>query len=168
MNNLLQDWAALWGIPQEALDDLADRSVYACTPENDTAMKSHAESYVQSLVRLAAPAAGLVLWRNNVGALQDKAGRVVRYGLANDSKQLNETIKSGDLIGWQTVTITADMVGQRFARFVSIECKEVGWEFGRAGRETEQGEREWAQHRWAQMVTAAGGVACFSAGGLPV
>lgn len=167
MNNMLQDWAELWGIPQEALDDLADRSVYACAPSDGAALKSHAESYVQSLVRLNAPAAGIVLWRNNVGALMDKLGRPVRYGLANDSKQLNETIKSGDLIGWQPVKITAEMVGQRIARFVSIECKEVGWEFGCAGPDTEQGKREKAQHRWVQMVTAAGGIACFSVGGLP-
>lgn len=168
MNNLLQDWAVAWGIPPEALDDLAARSVNACAPNDPAALKSHAESYVQSMVRLAAPAAGLVLWRNNVGALADKSGRVVRYGLANDSKQLNETIKSGDLIGWQSVTITADMVGQRFARFVSIECKEVGWEYGRAGADTEQGQREKAQYRWLQMVEAGGGLACFSTGGLPV
>lgn len=168
MNNLLQDWAELWGIPQEALDDLADRSVTACAPSDGAALKSHAESYVQSMVRLAAPVAGYTLWRNNVGALMDKSGRPVRYGLANDSRQLNETIKSGDLIGWQTVVIGPEHVGQRFARFVSIECKEVGWEFGCAGPNTEQGKREKAQQRWVQMVVAAGGIACFSVGGLPV
>lgn len=168
MNNMLQDWAELWGIPQEALDDLTDRSVYACAPSDGAALKSHAESYVQSMVRLNAPAAGIVLWRNNVGAGKTESGSFVRYGLANDSKQLNETIKSGDLIGWQTVLIGPEHVGQRFARFVSIECKEVGWEFGRAGPNTEQGKREKAQQRWVQMVVAAGGVACFSVGGLPV
>lgn len=161
MNTLLEDWAELWGIPQEALDDLADRSVHACSPDNLATMKSSAESYVQSMVRLAAPVAGYVLWRNNVGALMDKTGRPVRYGLANDSKQLNESIKSADLIGWQPVTISADMVGQRIARFVSIECKEAGWEYN------PNDEHEKAQKRWADMVTAAGGVACFSTGGLP-
>lgn len=162
MTNLLQEWAALWGVPQEALDDLADRSVVACSPDNLATMRSSAESYVQSMVRLAGPVAGYVLWRNNVGALMDKTGRPVRYGLANDSKQLNETIKSADLIGWQSVTITADMVGQRIARFVSIECKEVGWGYN------PNDEHEKAQKRWADMVTAAGGVACFSTGGLPL
>lgn len=162
MNNMLQDWAELWGIPQEALDDLADRSVVACAPSDGAALKSHAESYVQSMVRLNAPTAGIVLWRNNVGALADKSGRIVRYGLANDSKQLNETIKSGDLIGWQTVLIGPEHVGQRFARFVSIECKEVGWEYN------PNDPHQVAQKRWADMVTAAGGVACFSTGGLPV
>lgn len=161
MNNMLQDWAELWGIPQEALDDLADRSVRACAPDSLATMRSSAESYVQSMVRLAAPVAGIVLWRNNVGALMDKYGRPVRYGLANDSKALNETIKSADLIGWQSVKITADMVGQRFARFVSIECKEAGWEYN------PNDPHQIAQKRWADMVAAAGGVACFSTGGLP-
>lgn len=161
MNNLLQDWAELWGVPQEALDDLADRSVVACSPDSLATMKSSAESYVQSLVRLAAPVAGYTLWRNNVGALMDKSGRPVRYGLANDSKQLNETIKSADLIGWQPVKITAEMVGQRIARFVSIECKEAGWEYN------PNDQHQVAQKRWADLVTAAGGVACFSTGGLP-
>lgn len=161
MTNLLQDWAELWGIPQEALDDLADRSVVACSPDNLVPGGSTAESYVQSIVRLAAPIAGYTLWRNNNGALRDKSGRLVRFGLANDSKQLNETIKSADLIGWQPVMITADMIGQRIARFVSIECKEAGWEYN------PNDEHEKAQKRWADMVTAAGGVACFSTGGLP-
>lgn len=168
MNNLMQDWALTWGIPQEALDDLAERSTIACAPADGLAMTSRSEAYTQSMVRLAAPAMGITTWRNNVGAAKTDTGSFIRFGLANDSKQLNESIKSGDLIGWQTIVIGPEHVGQRFARFVSIECKEVGWEFGRAARGTEQGDREWAQHRWAEMVRAAGGVAFFSTGGLPV
>lgn len=164
--NLLQDWADIWGIPPEALDDLARRSTVAYAPEGSK-HASKSEAYTQSLVRLGAPGYGLVLWRNNVGAFKTDGGTFVRCGLANDSKQLNETIKSGDLIGWETVIITEAMVGSRIAQFVSIECKELGWEFGRAGKDTEQGKREHAQKRWLEMVIAAGGKACFSTGGLP-
>ena len=94
----------------------------------------------------------------------DKSGRPVRYGLANDSKALNETIKSADLIGWRSRLIMPGDVppeGLRVAVFVSIECKEAGWEYN------PNDEHEKAQKRWADMVNAAGGVACFSTGGLP-
>jgi hypothetical protein len=57
------------------------------------------------------------LFRNNTGALEDKTGRVVRYGLCKGSS---------DLIGWRTVDITEDMVGQRVAVFVALEVKDRG------------------------------------------
>lgn len=166
MTDLLEDWAALWGISVEALDDLALRVTIAAEPIGITP-SAQSESYAQSLVRLAAPGAGMVLWRNNVGVAVDKTGRHIRYGLANDSKALNETIKSADLIGWRAETISAEQVGTRIARFVSIECKEIGWVYGKAGKDTEQGLRERAQKRWLDMVVAAGGLASFSTGGLP-
>lgn len=160
MKTLIEEWAGIWGVPPEALADLADRVTLAAEPDA-TVMKSESESYVQSLVRLAAPAAGMVLWRNNCGALPNPdTDRPIRFGLANDSKQLNETIKSGDLIGWQSELITPDMIGSVFARFVSIECKEVGWS-------GVSDDREKAQARWAAMVNAAGGRAGFSVGGIP-
>ena len=56
-----------------------------------------AESRVQSIARLAASELGWRVFRNNVGVLRDDRGVPVRFGLANDSKSLNEQIKSGDL-----------------------------------------------------------------------
>jgi len=44
---------------------------------------------------------------------------------------------------------------------VSIECKEAGWSPSLTDK------HEIAQRRWAALVLAAGGVACFSTGGLP-
>ncbi len=79
-----------------------------------------------SEVRLRAAELGYHLFRNNVGQLLDKEGRPVRFGLANDSKALNKALKSGDLIGWETITITPDMVGQRVARFLSVEVNAGG------------------------------------------
>lgn len=106
------------------------------------------------------------LWRCNTGALTDETGRLVRFGLANDSKQMNEQIKPGDLIGWRPVLVTPDMVGDVFAQFVSIEAKANGWKFPgvtdvkRNGRLTGYGHCL-AQRRWAEMVRRDGGVAGF-------
>ncbi len=110
---------------------------------------------------------GARLFRNNVGVLLDKTGRPVRYGLGNDSKAMNETIKSGDLIGWTPRLVTPDMVGSVVAEFLSVEVKADGWKFPRPGpthdakgRLTAYGHAL-AQLRWAQMVRAEGGTAGF-------
>jgi hypothetical protein len=62
----------------------------------------------------------------------------VRYGLQPGSS---------DLIGWRTVTITPDMVGQRIAVFTSIEVK------------TPTGRVKPEQQQWLDAVQAAGGIA---------
>ena len=98
---------------------------------------------------------GARLFRNNVGQLLDPNGRPVRYGLANDSKALNQQLKSSDLIGWKPTLITPDMVGGVFAQFVSIEMKADGWRF----RATD--DRAVAQRRWLKMIEADGGIAGF-------
>lgn len=107
-------------------------------------MKS--ESVVQAEVRARAGELGIHLFRNNVGACEDaKSGRIIRYGLANDSAAMNKRIKSGDLIGWTPR-----------GRFLSIECKHEGWKPARTPN-----DRETAQIRWREMVRQAGGVAGF-------
>jgi hypothetical protein len=55
------------------------------------------------------------LWRNNVGQFQDARGNWIRYGIANPG--------GSDLIGWNSVTITPDMVGRRVAIFAALEVK---------------------------------------------
>ena len=120
----------------------------------------------QSAIRAHYDEQGWRLNRNNVGVLLDKTGRPVRYGLANDSEQLNRVYKSGDLIGWRPVLITPDMVGDVIAQFVSIEVKKHGWRFPtpgpveRFGKLTEYGHCL-GQRRWADMVRADGGLAGF-------
>lgn len=109
---------------------------------------------------------GLRLWRNNRGALPDKRGVPVRYGLANDSKDQGEKLKSGDYIGWTQVLITPDMVGESVAVFTSIEFKAPDWKppaegpTHRNGRLTEYGHYL-GQKRWADLVNAEGGRAGF-------
>lgn len=114
------------------------------------------EADVQARVRLEAARRGWMLWRNNVGVLMDSRGVPVRYGLANDSKKVNENVKSGDLIGIRPVVITPAHVGNVIGQFVSVECKHAGW------RPSPTDTHEAAQMRWAELVLLAGGHAVFA------
>lgn len=147
----LAQWARRHHVGADALADLANALGMASVRSEGNG----SESRVQSQIRLKAPALGMTLWRNNVGVLQDARGVPVRFGLANDSKRLNESFKSGDLIGWRRLTITPAHVGAVVAQFTSIECKPEGWRY--AGTEREQ-----AQARWAALVLADGGAATFA------
>ena len=119
---------------------------------------AHSESNVQSRTRLVATERGWRLWRNNRGALKDITGRLIRYGLANDTKALGDVLKSGDLIGWRPMVITADMVGKTIAQFVSVECKAEDWT---PPARTTKDEHAIAQFRWADLVNRDGGYAVF-------
>jgi len=125
---------------------------------------SASEAFVQSVIRLeAGREPGLRLWRNNVGVLRDLTGRPVRYGLANDTAELNRVIKSGDLIGWRAVLITPEMVGRTIAQFVSRECKPEGWTPAPPTNRAKFAHEK-AQRKWADLVNAAGGDARFATG----
>ncbi len=65
--------------------------------------------------------------------------RPVRYGL---------TPGSADLIGWQHITVTPEMVGRKLAVFTSIEVKAHA-----TGRLTPE------QDNWRRVVSSAGGAA---------
>jgi hypothetical protein len=144
----IDEWATRWRLPPQALAELAQVGGGNIPSPPDALGKS--EGYTQSLVRLEAAEAGWHLWRNNVGALKDEAGRVVRYGLANDSASLNKAIKSADLVGWRPRLIKVDDVGKILAQFASRECKAPGWAYTGT-------EREIAQLRWHSLVLANGG-----------
>lgn len=121
------------------------------------------EAYVQQQVRLKVAHAGGMSWRNNVGATPVKCPdcgakrQPVRYGLANDSAQLNAKIKSSDLILAIPRTIQAQDVGQTIAQFGAIECKAPGWSYTGNGRES-------AQAAWIALIKKLGGFATFSTG----
>lgn len=106
---------------------------------------ANAETDLQQRIRLALGVRhDLRLFRNQVGQLPDpKTGRSVQFGLARGS---------ADLIGWRTVTVTPDMVGQRLAVFTSIEVK------------TPNGRLTPAQHAWLGAVRSAGGIAGVARG----
>ena len=75
------------------------------------------EAYVQNKIRLAVGSGDVRLFRNNTGALLDMQGRLVKFGLCKGSS---------DLIGFRSITITPDMVGQKIAVFTAIEVKDKG------------------------------------------
>ena len=75
------------------------------------------EAYVQNKIRLAVGSGDVRLFRNNTGALFDMQGRLVKFGLCKGSS---------DLIGFRSITITPDMVGQKIAVFSAIEVKDKG------------------------------------------
>jgi hypothetical protein len=113
------------------------------------------ETDIVKLIQEEAAAKGHILWRNNSGALRDRNGRLIRYGLANDSKKTNSTIKSSDLIGIKKVTITQDMVGKTVGLFMCREVKITGWKY-------KADEREVAQKNFLDIVIDMGGDACFA------
>jgi hypothetical protein len=96
---------------------------------------ANAETEIQQRIRLAlGTRSDLRLFRNQVGQLPDpRTGRPVQFGL--------------DLIGWRTITVTPDMVGQRVAVFTSIEVK------------TPTGRLTPAQSAWLGAVRTSGGIA---------
>lgn len=114
------------------------------------------EDVVQQRIRLMVGHAGMVPMRNNVGACQDETGRLIRYGLMNDSKDLNEQFKSSDLIIPRPLLITQEWVGHTVAVFTAIECKADNWTM----RITD--ERTQAQMRFHELIRNAGGFAGFA------
>lgn len=147
---MIDEWAHRWGLPRAAVLELREL-LRTETPETES---GGSEAGVQSKVRLEASRKGIILWRNNCGAYKAENGSLVRYGLANDNKEMNSRVKSSDLIGIRPVIITPAMVGSTLGQFVAIECKRPGWKFHGSERET-------AQQRFHDIVVAAGGWARF-------
>ena len=100
---------------------------------------SNKETTLQQEIRLAlGQLPDLRMFRNQVGQLPDmRTGRPVQFGLAKGSS---------DLIGFKTIEVTSDMVGQRLAVFTSIEVK------------TAKGKLSPMQHNWLSCVNKAGGI----------
>lgn len=99
------------------------------------------------------------IFRNNVGSGWLGPGFTMRPGQVYQAEGGERLITrpqlvdfglmkgSGDGIGWHSIEITPEMVGQRVAVFVSLEAKA---EHGRASKD---------QINWLQQVHAAGGIA---------
>ena len=154
---MLDDWALAWGISPEAMHDLRVRLGIADWNLLPSDEDGASESRVQSLIRLEAAENGVWLTRNNVGALLDSNNRLVRYGLANESKEQNRTVKSGDLIGIRKILIGPHHVGRIIGQFVSREVKHGGWTY-------KGDQHEKAQLAWANFVNSNGGDAAFAEG----
>ena len=115
------------------------------------------EASVAARVRLEASRLGIRLWRNNVGAGKLTNGTFIRFGLANESTQMNTHIKSADLIGIRPILIGPEHVGLTIGQFVSRECKHPGWRYAGDAHEI-------AQKRWADLINILGGNASFVTG----
>jgi len=111
-------------------------------------------------ILLDVSARGWRLFRNNVG--QAWQGRVQTAYSSSTPKGIEEIVEivgarrvnyglekgSSDLIGWQTVRITPDMVGMRVAVFASVEVKSKSYRTLSAD-----------QKAWLKAVKKAGGIA---------
>ena len=80
----------------------------------------------------------MVTFRNHCGALRDSRGKMVTFGLSPGSP---------DLVGWKSVVVTPEMIGQRLAVFVGVEVKMPG-----------EKPRDDQAH-WLGQLGQAGGVA---------
>ena len=106
------------------------------------------EHELQMAIRAEATEKGILLFRNNVGVCVVD-GRYIRFGLANDSKQLNQNLKSSDLIGIRPIIITPDHVGLMLGQFVAREVKLTT-------------RRNQGQTNFINLINNNGGDACYA------
>ena len=150
---LLDQWAQRWGVPAQAVAEL--RMAFGALPEIDRGRSGASEADNLAQIRLAASRKGIKLFRNNVGAGKLENGSYMRWGLCNDSAQLNKKIKSSDLIGIRPILITPNLVGSTIGQFIAREVKRAGWKY----RGTAEEE---AQFKFLQFVSSRGGDARFT------
>lgn len=159
--NKLKAWQEQFGITTEEMNALSDILGLSVSVDDTNYVKHPAksEAAVQADCRLKASKQKNRLWRNNVGVamrVDDDTGKSVpvRYGLCNETKQMNKQVKSSDLIGIKQVLITQDMVGTIIGQFWAPEIKKRDWFFTGS-------ERELAQLKFHQIVNDLGGCAKF-------
>jgi len=154
--NELQNWALRWNLPPQAVQEF--NNIFGIGSYESNYETGEGESMVQSRIRLESSQCGARVWRNNSGAYTDDYGNFIRYGLANDSKKLNQQIKSSDLIGLKPVTITLAHVGSIIGQFVAREVKKSDWKF------SINNPKDKAQLNFINVVNSLGGDACFAQG----
>ncbi len=148
----VNQWAHKHGVSLEAYQEL----LAILHPQGDPIPGTdgdESEAAVQARLRVEAPRHNSSLWRNNNGAATDETGRLVRYGLGNDSKKRSDVWKSSDLIGITECVSTAP--GQRFGVFTAVEVKEPGWK-------APKNKRERAQAAFISTVRSMGGIGMFA------
>lgn len=153
--NSLNEWRQQYPDAARALQLIVNDSLVSRPAEHTPGSEARA----QQELRLAAARAGITTWRNNNGAFKDETGRLVRYGLGNDSAKLNSVIKMGDLVGAKPLLILPEHVGQTVAQFWMREVKQPGWAY-------RGDEHELAQLNAINLVNRIGGDAAFSTGAL--
>jgi len=151
----LNEWAIKWRVPYEAVEDL--RRSFGTITDPDVIIAGESEAAVQNRVRLEASRNGCRLWRNNVGATYTDDGSFIRYGLTNDSQQMNAKMKSSDLVGIKPLLIKSEHVGSVIGVFLAREIKEGGWNYTGTDREV-------GQLNFLKLVASLGGDAAFATG----
>ena len=152
---LLDNWASRWRIPPQALEEL--RALMMPALPVPVSIPGVSEAAAQQNIRLDEARRGNILWRNNNGATFDESGRMIRYGLANDSPSVSKKVKSSDLIGITPRIITVADIGHTWGVFTSYEVKRPGWTY----RAT---DREQAQLAWINLILSKGGIGKFMTG----
>lgn len=66
------------------------------------------------MLRLSSSNGKIRVFRNSIG-VDVSRGQPIRYGIPGPG--------GSDLLGWRTVKITQDMVGQEIAQFAAVEIK---------------------------------------------
>ena len=143
----LIEWQTRWGLPAQAMLELHAVSVPVELVTRIRGDKRKDENAVIDATRLTASQSGVLSWRNNVGAGKLENGSFLRWGLANETKEQNTTLKSSDLIG---ITDTG--------RFWARECKRPGWVYTATPREV-------AQLNFINLINSLGGDAAFTTTG---
>jgi len=146
----LYEWSQRWKISPQALIELHD--MFGTNRNHNPVDMS--EAAIQQRVRLKVSQAGDRLFRNNVGVLRNDQGVPVRYGLANESSQMNKVLKSSDLIGITRVLITPDHVGSYLGVFTAYETKKGDWTY-------KGNDHEVAQWNFIKLVSSLGGIGKF-------
>lgn len=113
------------------------------------------EQKIQDAITVNAAENGDALWRNNSGAMFDKTGRLVRFGLGNTSEKINDIWKSPDLIGITSLLIHPGHIGRRFAIFTGVDVKPAGWQYSGS-------DHERAQRRCLDEFKKYGGIGIFA------
>ena len=101
------------------------------------------------------------IFRNNSGGCKDETGRMIRFGLGNDGSKGNKQLKFGDYIGFTSIIITPDMVGQKIAVFTNLEIKPEGAMQKTMTAAASLGSRENLQWETCNFVKDYGGFAGF-------
>lgn len=146
----LEDWQKLWALPAIAIQQLQELTAATSTPSDE-----RSESFAASECRLALSHYKVIQMRNNVGVLEDVNGTPVRYGLCNETKQMNQVMKSSDDVNILPYVVKPQDVGRKLGIFLGVEHKKPNWVYTGKGRET-------AQLTFQRMVRSAGGVALFA------
>lgn len=147
---ILDEWAQRWALPQQAIDEL--QQITANYSDGDS---TKSEAAVASECRLELNMRGIITMRNNVGVLDDKKGRPVRFGLCNETAGMNKVIKSSDDICIIPYVVKPQDVGRKLGVFLGVEHKERSWNFTGEGRETPQAN-------FQRMLANVGAVGVFA------